>query len=103
MAVTVQSFKQFFPEFRKTEDATIAAKLAGAQVQIATTLWGAKTDLGTLYLTAHMTSLSPAGQNAKLSPKENAMTVYGEMYEQLKRQVTMGFRTAGTPQTDGTS
>lgn len=95
MSVSVQSFKQTFEEFRSTDDAAVSAKLALAKLQINAAVWGAKTDLGVLYLTAHLVSLSPAGQNAKLKPTENAKTIYGEQYKQYKRQVTYGLRTAG--------
>ena len=97
MAVTVESFKQFFEEYRKTENATVQAKLTQAVLQINSSVWGDKTDLGTLYLTAHMLALAPAGQNMKLEPENAGKTVYWFEYTMIRSQVTYGFRTAGVP------
>ncbi len=95
MAVSVESFKQTFSEFRSTENEEIEAKLRIARLQVASGIWGDKTDAGVLYLTAHLVALAPAGQNAKLKPVNAAQTVYKITFDQMKRQVTTGYRTAG--------
>ncbi len=97
MAVTVQRFKNTFSEFRKTDDAEVQAKLDLARLQVEPSVWGLKTDLGVLYLTAHMVALAPAGQNLKLKPENAAKTVYWQTFTAVKRQVTYGLRTAGLP------
>lgn len=98
MAVSVESLRQTFPVYRKTEEATITAKLVLARLSVNAAVWGAKHDAGVLYLTAHYLALDPAGQNAKLKPSEDmAQTVYGSTYLTLLRQVTFGMRVAGLP------
>ena len=96
MAVTVEKFRQTFEEFRKTEGATIQAKLDVAKLQVEPSVWGDKTDAGVLYLTAHLVAMSPAGMNAKLKPSERE-ALYKPTYTALKKQVTFGLRTAGVP------
>ncbi len=96
MAVTVARFKLTFSEFRKTADAEIEAKLALARLEVNTTVWGAKADSGVLYLTAHKVEMAPAGENAKLVPKDGS-TIYLKEYRRLMRQVSFGLRTAGLP------
>ena len=95
MAVTVESFTQTFDEFRKADRASIEAKLALAKLQVTESVWGNKTDLGVLYLTAHMVALAPSGMNMKLKPESNQHTIYWPMYRAVQRQVTFGLRTAG--------
>jgi len=97
MAVSVQSVRQTFSVYRKTDTETIEAKLVLARLSVNPSVWGGKTDAGVLYLTAHYLALDPAGQNAKLKPENLAKTVYGQTFEQLKLQVTFGLRTAGLP------
>ncbi len=100
MAVTLAKFRNTFSEFRKTDDNEIEAKLAIARLQVNAGVWGAKTDTGVLYLTAHLVALGPAGQNAKLKPENAAKTVYRQHYRAVMRSVTFGFRTAGLPPVD---
>ena len=98
MAVSVDSLRQTFPVYRKTEAETIQAKLVLARLSVNAAVWGAKHDAGVLYLTAHYLALDPAGQNAKLKPSDDmAQTVYGRTYTALLRQVTFGMRVAGLP------
>jgi hypothetical protein len=89
--------RQTFPHTRKTEEATLQAKLTLAKLSVNAAVWGTKADAGVLYLTAHYVALDPAGQNAKLKPEDMAKTVFGQTYRQLLRQVTFGLRTAGLP------
>lgn len=95
MAVTLARFKNTFSTFRKTDDAEIEVKLLLAHEMVNAGMFGTKRDIGILYLTAHLVSLDPAGQNAKMKPENMAKTVYGQTYEKIKRGVTFGFRTAG--------
>ncbi len=96
MAVTLPRFRNTFPEFRKTADSEIESKIAIAKLRITESVWGAKTDAGVLFLSAHMVALAPAGQNAKLKPENAAKTVYWVEYRSILRSVTYGLRTAGT-------
>jgi len=89
-------FRNTFPEFRKTADSEIEAKLAIAKLRVTGSVYGDKTDAATLYLTAHMVALAPAGQNAKLKPENAAKTVYWTEYRSITRGVTFGHRIAGS-------
>jgi hypothetical protein len=95
VAVSVQSFKNAFSEYRKADDAEVQAKLNFARQRIDETVWGDKYDQGVMYLTAHLLAVAPAGQNAKLKPENAGNTIYKQEYTALKRAVTFGFRTAG--------
>ncbi len=100
MAVTLVRFRNTFPEFRNTEDHEIEAKIAIAVLRVSAGVWGAKTDAGVLYLTAHMVALAPAGQNAKLKPENAAKTIYWVEYRAMMRGVTYGHRVAGAAPAD---
>lgn len=93
--VTLPRFRNTFPEFRKTEDHEIEAKIAIAKLRVNAGVWGDKADAGVLYLSAHMVALAPAGQNAKLKPENAAKTVYLQEYRAIMRSVTFGHRIAG--------
>ncbi len=97
MAVSVQSFKNAFFEYRKTDDEEVRAKIRFAEQRIDETVWGTKYDQGIMYLTAHLLAVAAAGKNAKLKPENAAKTVYWQEYTALKNSVTFGFRTAGLP------
>ncbi len=103
MAVTVQSFKQTFDEFRKTDDALVDAKMKLARLRVAPSVWGPKADGGVLYLTAHLLALAPAGENMKLKPENAAKTVYLIEFDRMKLEVTYGLRTAGLPPAGATN
>ena len=98
MAVTTESFVDAFDEFRKTDRNTVEAKLRFAKLEVAPAVWGPRTDVGVMYMCAHLISLGPAGQNAKLKPSEEmARTVYGQHFMKMQRAVTFGLRVAGLP------
>jgi hypothetical protein len=102
MAVTFSSFVEAFPEFRKSSKTLVEAKLAEARLQIDPVVWRTKTDLGVSYLAAHLISISPQGQFARLIPKnakptrDDALTTYEREYRRLVRSVTSGYRTVCT-------
>lgn len=91
MSVTVLQFKNEFPEFLETEEAVVQSRLSMANRQINANVWGSKATDGVKMLTAHLLSLSPLGEQARLK-KENRGTIYGDQYEAMKRQVTHGLR-----------
>ena len=98
MAATLAQFRNTFSSFRSTEDAEIEANLVLARLEVNTTVWGPRADAGVLFMTAHLLSLAPAGQNAKLKPENAAKTVYLSHFNRMKRAVTLGVaRTAGAP------
>jgi hypothetical protein len=98
VTVGFDSFIAAFPEFEKVPKELVDAKIAEAKLEVAASVWGAKTDLGVSYLTAHLLSMSPFGQHARLIPpnakvtREDALTTYERRYRALVRQVASGFR-----------
>lgn len=89
MAVTVESFMAGNPEFSKTPQGLIAAKLAEAVLEVDPVIWGRLTDTGVTYLTAHKLALSPFGQNARLVAKDGT-TTYQTHYKRLVGIVAIG-------------
>ena len=101
MALTADGFRLRFPEFSRTPVALIDAKLAEAELEVSSTIWGTKADLGVGYLTAHLLSMAPTGQHARLVPRNakatrrDALTTYERQYKRLLRMVSSGFRVVG--------
>ncbi len=94
MAVTLAKFRNAFDEFRSTDDGAIEAKLVLARLEVNAGVWGGRADSGVMHMTAHLLSLAPSGQNARL--KVTGRTPYLMQYNRMKRAVTSGFaRTAG--------
>ena len=97
MAVTLAKFRNAYDEFRGTDDGTVLAKIRLAQFEVNDGVWGDRADAGVMLMTAHMIMMAPAGQNAKLVPKDGK-TLYLKMFDRTKRAVVAGFaRTAGQP------
>ncbi len=97
MTVTLQKFRNAYSEFRKTDDGDVTAKIRLAEFEVNDAVWGDRADAGVMLMTAHMLMMAPAGQNAKLVPKDGK-TLYLKMFDRTKRAVTSGFaRTAGQP------
>ncbi len=93
MAVDFGSFVGDFPEFESAGRSLVESKIADAVLDIDTTVWGAKTDIGVKYLTAHILALSPFGQQARLVSKDGS-TTYMKHLKREMRSVTSGFRVA---------
>jgi len=89
MSVSVQRFKKEFPEFKKTSDTIVEQKLASALGRISPTIWGTQADAGQMILTAHLLSISPSGEMARLKP-ENRKTLYKIEFDSMVREITMG-------------
>ena len=97
--MVLADFRNLFPEFVQTADAQVQATLNAAAAQIDINQWNGdgydptvtttltKADLGQGYLAAHMLTLSPYGQNARLNTKAGPMTTYWTHYMNLLRQV----------------
>ncbi len=94
MAVTVESFRTEFVEFRSTPTPLVQAKLAQALLRTPVNIWGAKQDAGVSYLAAHLIAMSPGGEEMRLDKKKGT-TLYQLERRRLSRTVASGFRTAG--------
>jgi len=89
MTVSVAYFKINYPEFRETKDSLVQAKINSATKRIAAPTWGDRANDGVMLLTAHLLSLSPSGEHARLK-KEDDMTIYSAELQRMRRAVTMG-------------
>lgn len=89
MSVSVSRFLQDYPDFKRTDAGLIEKKLTAAEGRIAPTVWGTRTTDGIMALAAHLLSMSPPGEQARLK-KENRETVYERVWRDMKREITMG-------------
>ena len=87
MSVTVHRFRLAFPEFKRTPEATIKEKIRSAALRVNASIWGDKADDGIMWLTAHLLSVAPMGEQARLK-LENRGTMYGVEYKKMVREVT---------------
>lgn len=88
MAVTVASFRRYYPAFRDTPEDLIAAKLELAALQVGSN-WGALQDTGTMLYLAHLLSVDPSGERARQT-NDPAMTTYAYEFQRLEAQVACG-------------
>jgi hypothetical protein len=89
MAVSVSRFKQAYPDFENTSNSLVSQKLTAALGRINTEVWGDQADQGQMALAAHLLSISPQGEQARLK-MENRGTMYGKEWRQMIKEVTMG-------------
>jgi hypothetical protein len=88
VAVTVAQLKAEFPEFAHTDPVLIAAKLRDAQGSVNESAFGGHHDTAVLYYTAHLISLSPSGEFARLVASEQsdgASSTYERHYRRIVR------------------
>jgi len=90
MAVSVHRFRKAFPEFRDTSDELCEQKLSAAALRIAPSVWETQTDQGVMVLAAHLLSISPSGEKARLAA-DPQKTVYQIEWERMKREVAFGY------------
>lgn len=87
MAWTATSFKARYPEFAPTPDAQVNGALADATARIDTRLLStANYDAAVGLLTAHLLSITPFGQQARLEGEKEPSGGTGSTYNsELKR------------------
>lgn len=101
MAVSYETFVEGFPEFAKAPKTLVDRKIVEASRLVDREVWRDKADDGISYLAAHLLSMSPFGQHARLVPpnskvtREDALTTYERQYLALRRMVASGFRVVG--------
>ena len=93
MTVARADFLARFPEFEPAGVLMINATIVEAVRNVDPTVWGNKTDDGVRWKTAHLLSISPFGQQARMVSKDGS-TTYGKHFVMLMRSVTPGFRVA---------
>lgn len=91
MALTVLQFVDRFPEFRGTAEGLIARRIAEAQRRTDPGTWGERADDGAAYLAAHLLSVSPTGEQARIAKGDQASSYLRER-QRMAREVTFGMR-----------
>lgn len=91
MPIDAATFKAEFPVFARTDDVLVEAKLRNAVNRVSECVWGTKYQDGVFYLAAHLLTVEPNGQNARLVAKDGSST-YFEEYTRLQQLVTAGYR-----------
>lgn len=91
MALDAASFLVRFPEFSNVDTTQIEARIADAAAKVNSTVWGDELDHGQALWAAHLLSLSPAGQQARLVG-DTTQTTYGRAYEEAAVRLTAGMR-----------
>lgn len=87
MAIDVTTFLTRFPEFTKTNTAQpglIDQCLEDAQHFVDATRWGNRYEAGVLLKAAHLLSMHPLGESARLN-KWDDRTIYGSMFDDMRR------------------
>jgi hypothetical protein len=88
--VSVEQLRDEFPEFAHTNEGLLAGKIADASAMLNAHAFGDVHDQAVKYMAAHLVSLSPGGQFARLDPNEEedgARTLYERQYLALQRGV----------------
>ena len=88
MALSLSAFRTRFPEFNPASDAMVSAKLAEAEDDLDTTVWGDQFDKGHGWLTAHLLAESGHGQGVN----KDGTTNYGRRFGTLAKRVGRAYR-----------
>jgi len=90
-----------FPEFVNVPDAVVQAVIDDVAVEFDTRVWGKYLNKGMAYLVAHVLTLSPYGQQARIAAKAGSSTTYFQEYQRMLSVVATGCMVAtgvrGTP------
>lgn len=89
--MNLAAFRAAFPEFQRTGDDTVNAKLALALNAVDASTWGADYDSGHGHYAAHLLATSPTGQQSRLST-EKGVSTYLQEYERLAVKAACGYR-----------
>lgn len=100
MAWTPATFKARFPEFLATDDSVVQSVLNEAAARVDGSF--GDTDTGVGYLTAHILSMQPYGQNARLE-SDDGTTTYGKLFDEWVRNRAGGPWITGQAATPGGS
>lgn len=89
MTVSVPRFLNAYPEFRDTEYQLVEQRLNLATLRISTDAFGDLVDDGIMLLAAHLLSISPSGEKARLV-KDETDTIYNRELTKMKIALTAG-------------
>lgn len=90
MALTIQNFKDAFPELARSGDTVIGAKLADAERYVALGFGddAAVRDQAVSYWAAHLVALAPGGEPLRLDPNKDpdgARSIYERQFNEFLR------------------
>ena len=89
MSLTVAQFKKARPEFRDTEAFLVGNCIEQAKHRVSASVFGDSYTDALILKAAHLLSIGPAGEQAKLR-MENRGDSYEAEFKTLAREVTMG-------------
>ncbi len=94
MAWTATTFKAIYTEFANTPDATVTDALASAVAKNDLRVLGDSYDQAVALYAAHLLSIAPGGQQARLQ-KNSLETTYSAQWKDLARSCAGGGWTIG--------
>jgi hypothetical protein len=86
------NFLVIFPEFTNAGTALIETRIAMAEEQTETEVWGDLYHQGVAWLAAHLLCLAPGAQDMRLGPEGESL--YGNQRKRLGVTVASGYRVA---------
>lgn len=86
--MTLDEFRQRFPEFRPVADELVESVLAEARPRVSKSVYGGLYKAAVGYLAAHTLSTSPFGTNQRLEDSK-ADTTYWTQYLAIRQQVVV--------------
>lgn len=82
MTVTIDSFKEAFPEFRKAGDPMLTAQLALVELEVSDAFEDSR-DYAVMLRLADSLAMSPWGRDARLVPPKAETSTYGDRFRRL--------------------
>ena len=89
--MNLAAFRIQYPEFRSAADAFVQVFLDSADLQLHATYWGTYRDQAHGLLTAHLISMSPSGQQARLQT-DKGNTTYKQRLDAMRDEITFADR-----------
>lgn len=89
---TAAEFLVRYPEFVRIPTTLIDARIADAAERVDAATWDTEYAHGVCLWAAHLLSISPSGQNARLA-SDKADTTYARAFAEAVVRVTCGIRT----------
>lgn len=94
-SLSLADFRIQFPEFGNLPDPLVSQRIAWAEMQMDSAVWGDIRSIGIGFLVAHFCALSPRAEDMRLQKdKGNPTTFYEIEYSKLVRMVAGGARVA---------
>jgi hypothetical protein len=85
--IDLATWRSLFPEFATAPDILVQSRIDQAALRIEPLVWGERSGEGQAFLTAHLLTLAPGGQFARLQSDKGKST-YGTQFDQMVVEVT---------------